>query len=123
MRMSDAAEREQRGQQEEELSTPPESLFAKPELTEAEKAFRAKVHRHMGMTAAILGLIAAGVGFWSIGRVFGFSPWAALAEAMPLFLICLAILGLGVVFSLGTSRVALGIERLVTRKNRKQKTG
>lgn len=87
---------------------------------EADRKLRARVHRHMGMSAAVLGVIAAIVGLWWISKVFGVSPWTAVKEAIPLFLIVLVILGLGVVFSLGTSRLAYGIELLVKRYKKKK---
>jgi hypothetical protein len=87
---------------------------------EAVKELNARVHRHMGMTAAVLGLIATGVALWRLSAVMGVSPLEALGGAMPLFTICLVILGLGVVFSLGTSRVAWGIEKLVEWARKKQ---
>lgn len=92
------------------------------ELSEAERQLRAKVHRQMGMSAAILGGIAVLVGFWWISRVFGVSPLTALRETMPLFTIVLVILGAGVLFSLAASRLALWIERLNNRY-RKQEVG
>ena len=92
------------------------------EPTEAERQLRAKVHKHMGMTAAILGVAAAGVGFWWISRVFGVSPLAALGEALPLFTIVLAILGAGVLLSLAVSRLAWWVER-ASKRNRKHEVG
>lgn len=85
---------------------------------EAERALKAKVHRHLGMTAAVLGILAAGLGLRWISVNFNISPWAALGEAMPLLLIVLVILGIGILGSLGISRLALGIERLAKRKER-----
>lgn len=90
------------------------------EFDEAVKRMNARVHRHMGMTAAVLGLVAAGVALWLLSSRMGISPWEALGGAMPLFVICLVILGLGVVFSLGTSRIAYGIEKLVERTKKKK---
>lgn len=90
------------------------------EFDEAVKRLNAKVHRHMGMTAAVLGLVAAGVALYLLSSRMGISPWWALADAMPAFLVVLAILGLGVVFSLGTSRLAWGIELLVKRIKQKK---
>lgn len=90
------------------------------EFDETVRQLNAKVHRHMGMTAAVLGLVAAGVGLWLLSSRLGISPWAALKDAMPAFFVVLVILGLGVVFSLGTSRLAWGIERLVKRIRKKK---
>lgn len=89
------------------------------EFDERVRELNARVHRHMGMTAAILSIIAAIVGFWLLSSRVGISPWTALREAGPLFLIVLVILGLGVVFSLGTSRLAYGIELLIKRYKKK----
>ncbi|MFZ5813887.1 MAG: hypothetical protein ACOY93_01110 [Bacillota bacterium] len=92
------------------------------EFDEAVRQLNYKVHRHMGMTAAVLGLIAAGVAFWRLSSVMGISPWEALSGAMPLFGLILVILLLGVIFSLGTSRLAWGIEKLIERA-KKRKAG
>ncbi len=90
------------------------------EFDEAVKKLNARVHKHMGMTAAVLGLIAAGVALWRLSSVMGVSPLEALGGAMPLFFIVLVILGIGVLFSLGTSRVAYAIEKLVKRMQKKK---
>ncbi|MFZ5823950.1 MAG: hypothetical protein ACOY94_06435 [Bacillota bacterium] len=103
------AEEERRLQEEQE----------EREFNERVRELNNRVHRHMGMTAAVLGIIAAIVGFWLLSSRLGISPWTALKEAGPLFLIVLVILGLGVVFSLGTSRLAYGIELLVKRYKKK----
>lgn len=89
------------------------------EFDERVRALNTRVHKHMGMTAAILGIIAAIIGFWLLSSRMGISPWTALKEAGPLFLVVLVILGLGVLFSLGTSRIAYGIELLVKRYKKK----
>lgn len=75
-------------------------------MSEKERELRNRFHMQMGITAAVLGLAAAGVGLWWISSSFGVSPWAALAEAMPLFGIVLLILGAGALFSLATVRLA-----------------
>lgn len=103
----------------EEEKRPADATGTNREMDEAQRKLHAKVHRQLGTLAAVLGIVAAIVGFWFIGRLFGVSPWQALREAMPLFVIVLIILGLGVLFSMGTSRIAYGIERLV-KKNKKQ---
>lgn|GEM_PF-3343554 len=89
------------------------------EFDEAVKRMNARVHKHMGMTAAVLGLIAAGVALWRLSAVLGVSPLEALGGAMPLFLLCLIILAIGALFSFGTSRVAFAVERLVKRLQKK----
>lgn len=91
-----------------------------PEGRDLQREVQARVHRQMGITAAVMGVIAAGVGFWWIGRVFGVGPLEALRAALPLFLIVLVILALGALLSLGAARAAWLTERLVT-KHRKQR--
>lgn len=84
------------------------------ELAE-ERELHARAHKHMGMAAAILGLVAVFVALARMRAIFGVSPWEALrlgASAMPWVLL---ILGLGVLFSLGASRMMLGLEWLVKR--------
>lgn len=108
------------GNKGQPLTDAERELQEEREFDEAVKRLNAKVHRHMGMTAAVLGLVAAGVALYLLSSRLGISPWAALADAMPGFFVILVILGLGVLFSLGTSRIAWGVERLVKRiKKRK----
>lgn len=85
------------------------------QLNEAERELRARVHRQMGMTAAVMGVIAAGVGFWWINRSFGVSPWEALASALPLFGIVVALLAAAALVGLGAARLAYLTERLARR--------
>jgi len=92
------------------------------QLKEAERALKARVHRQMGMTAAVMGVIAAGVGFWWINRVFGVSPLEALVSAMPLFAIVVALLGLTALAGLGAARMAISAERLARRSPRAGQT-
>lgn len=91
-------------------------------LNEAERALRARFHRQLGMTAAVMGVIAAGVGFWWIGRAFGVTPWEALVSAMPLFGIVVALLGLAALAGLGTARLAYFAERLARRPSQTGQT-
>jgi len=83
---------------------------------ELEREVQARVHRQMGITAAVMWVIAAGVGFWWIGRVFGVGPLEALRAALPLFVIVLIILALGALLSLGAARAAGFAERIVGRR-------
>lgn len=85
------------------------------ELEEQERKLRAKLHRYMGTLAAVLGVVAAIVALARMETMFGVSPWEALgigSTGMPWVIL---ILGLGVLFSMGTSRIAIGIEWLVKR--------
>lgn len=86
---------------------------------EAERRMRAQVHRWMGMSAALLTVVAVGVAIYrlnvtlaqagadvgismgeSMGIMFGALPWVLL------------IIALGVAFSMGTTRIMLGLEKL-----------
>lgn len=82
---------------------------------EVERALKARLHRQMGMTAAVMGVIAAGVGFWWIGRVFGVTPYRALADALPLFSLVLVLLGLVALPSFAAIRLVQYIERRAER--------
>lgn len=84
------------------------------EESEAERALRARVHRHMGMTAAILAIGAVIVALARMRTMFGVSPWEALGIGTTTLPWLLLILGAGVVFSLGTTRLMFGIEKLLT---------
>lgn len=90
------------------------------EELEAERKLRASVHRWMGTIASLLVLAAIGVAFYRITALNGenmveVGAWQALKASGPLFAIVLVILGLGVLFSMGTTRVMLGLEKLVNR--------
>lgn len=89
-------------------------------LHEMQREVQARVHRQMGMTAAVMGIIAAGVGFWWIGRVFGVGPLEALKATLPLFLIVLLILALGALLSLGAARAAWLTERFFARRGQQR---
>jgi len=78
------------------------------EQKERERKLNARVHRQLGMTATILVVIAAVVALARMRKMFQVSPWEALglgASGMPWVLL---ILGLGVAFSLGTTRIMAG---------------
>ncbi|HEY3365188.1 MAG TPA: hypothetical protein VGK74_09065 [Symbiobacteriaceae bacterium] len=89
-------------------------------LTTAKKSLEARVHRNMGMAALVLGLVAAGVALARMRTMFGVSPWAALGMSSSGMFWVLLILGAGVVFSLGTSRIGRGMEWLAGRGKRKK---
>jgi apolipoprotein N-acyltransferase len=86
----------------------------------SEREVQARVHRQMGITAAVMGVAAAGVGFWWIGRVFGVGPLEALQAAWPLFLLVLVILALGMLLSLGAARAAWLTERFLARRRQRK---
>lgn len=91
-------------------------------LHEAERELRARVHKRMGITAAVLGIIAAGVGFWWINRAFGVKPWEALVSALPLFGLVVALLALAALVSLGAARLAYFAERRAHRSSSGKQT-
>lgn len=78
---------------------------------ERQRQLNARVHKHMGMTAAILGLGAAAVALVRLPAAFGISAWEGLrigATGLPWVLL---VLGLGVLFSLGASRLMMLLTR------------
>lgn len=81
--------------------------------TEAEREVSARVHRHMGMTATILVLLAVVVALARMRTMFGISPWEALGIGSSALPWILGIIGLGVFFSLGTTRIMMGIDWVV----------
>ncbi len=95
------------------------------ELEAAERELRARVHRHMGWLATVLVLIAIVVALWRLNTWiqelgWGYSLWEAMGIGATTVPWVLLILGLGVVFSLGTSRLMLGIEKLAELVRRKK---
>jgi hypothetical protein len=79
---------------------------------EAERKLKSRVHRHMGTTAAVLGIVATVVALARMRSMFGISPWEALgigAGAMPWVLLILVAI---VVLSMGTSRLFLIVNRI-----------
>lgn len=90
------------------------------EELEAERELRVRVHRHMGMTAAVLALVAVVVALSRMKVMFGVSAWEALGIGSTTLPWLLLILGAGVAFSLGTTRLMLGIEWITKRIARKK---
>jgi len=86
---------------------------------ELERRVAARVHRQMGITAAAMGTVAAGVGFWWIGRVFGVGPLEALRAAWPLFLLVLLLLAFAMLVSFGAARAAWLTEQFAARRRRR----
>lgn len=82
--------------------------------TEAERALRARVHRHLGWVATLLVLVAIAVALGRMRTMFGVSPWEALGIGATTLPWIIGILVLGVVFSLGTSRMMLGLEKVLS---------
>lgn len=85
---------------------------------EEERILRAKVHRWLGVLATVLVLVAIGVAIWALDRSLkqsglGYSLWESLGFGFSALPWVLLILGLGVVFSLGTTRTLLLLERAV----------
>lgn len=78
-----------------------------------EKELNARVHKHMGMSAAILGLIAMIVALVRIPAMFGISvgqTFGILGMWIPLLL---GILAVGALASVGTTRLVRGVEWIV----------
>jgi hypothetical protein len=85
---------------------------------EEEKALRAKMHRWLGMLALLLVVVAIIVAIWRLNvslkqSGLGISLGESLGIGMSSLPWILVIIGLGVIFSLGTTRVMLGLDRLV----------
>lgn len=84
------------------------------EQLEEERQLRAWMHRMFGVAATVLVLVAIGVAIWRMdamfGQTFGISTGEALGIGATTIPWVLLILGLGVLFSMGTTRIAMGIE-------------
>jgi FtsH-binding integral membrane protein len=95
--------------------------LTRPE-TEEERRVRAQVHRWMGMAATILTVVAVGVAIYRLNATQA-EVGMPVGEAMRLMLSglpwVLAIIALGVLFSLGTTRLMMGLERVVRWVRRK----
>lgn len=92
------------------------------EQIERDRQLNARAHRVLGMTATILVVLAILVALARMRTMFQVSPWEALglgASGMPWVL---AIIGLGVVFSLGTTRI-MGAVAWVVNRVRGKKAG
>ena len=78
-----------------------------------EKELNARVHKHMGMSAAILGLVATVVALIRIPKMFGVSvgeTFGILGMWIPLVFVILAV---GALASLGTTRLLIGVDWVV----------
>lgn len=86
------------------------------EEQEEERRVKASVHRWMGVSATLLTVVAIIVAIYRLGAtqtevglplgemmkiMFGALPWV------------LAVIAVGVLFSMGTTRIMLGLEKLV----------
>ncbi len=92
------------------------------EQIERDRQLNARAHRVLGTTATILVVLAILVALARMRTMFQVSPWEALglgASGMPWVL---AIIGLGVVFSLGTTRI-MGVVAWVVNRVRGKKAG
>ncbi len=83
------------------------------EELEAERVLKARVHRHMGMTAAVLAVGAVIVALARMKTMFGISAWEALGIGSSTLPWLLGILVAAVVLSMGTTRLMTGVERVV----------
>jgi len=98
---------------------------------EEERLLRAKVHRWLGVLATVLVLVAVGVAIGTLDRSLkasglGYSLWESLGFGFSALPWVLLILGLGVVFSLGTTRTLQLLERgvhAIKRSFTKKKAG
>jgi len=85
------------------------------EELEAERATRAMVHRLMGMGAALLTVVAVIIAYWRLAATLGGSGLEmSFGQAVGIGLSALPwvilVILVGVLFSLGTTRVMLGLE-------------
>lgn len=86
---------------------------------EAERRMRALVHRWMGMSAALLTFVAVGVAIYRLNVTLaqsGAEVGISLGESMRIMVLALPwvllLIGLGVVLSMGTSRIMVGLEKV-----------
>lgn len=85
---------------------------------EAERAMRAKVHRWLGMLATLLVVVAVGVAIWRLDASLeesglGLGLGESLVDSLRWGLPWVAgVILVGVLFSLGTTRIMLGLEKL-----------
>jgi hypothetical protein len=87
---------------------------------EAEKELRAKMHRWLGMLAAVLVVVAIGVAIWRLNATLkqsglGMSLGESLGIGMSSLPWILLVILLGVLFSLGTTRIMMGLDWLARR--------
>ncbi|MDB4894084.1 MAG: hypothetical protein JWN15_346 [Firmicutes bacterium] len=87
-----------------------------------EKELNARVHKHMGMSAAVLGLVATIVALIRIPAMFGVSvgqTFGILGMWIPVVFVILAV---GALASVGTTRLLQGVEWVVNlfRGNKKE---
>lgn len=91
------------------------------ELAEEERALRARVHRWFGVAATVLVILAVVVAVWrlnvtlkqsGLGLGFGESLWGAILWGLPWVI---GIIVVGVVFSMGTTRIMLLLDRFYRR--------
>lgn len=86
--------------------------------SEEERKMRAKVHRWMGMSAALLTLVAIAVAVWRLNvsleqSGLGISLGDSMRDMLGASFWVLVVVAVGVGFSLGTTRLMLGLEKLV----------
>lgn len=88
--------------------------------TEEERQMRAKVHRWMGMAATLLTLVAVGVAIYRLNVTLSQNQaevGITLGESMKIMFSALPwvllVIALGVLFSMGTTRIMLGLEKVV----------
>lgn len=82
---------------------------------EAERELSARMHKYFGWLSTVLVLVAVVVALSRMRAMFGVSPWEALGIGSTGLPWVLLILGLGVVFSMGTTRLMLFLEWVVKR--------
>lgn len=89
------------------------------EELEAERELRAKVHRWLGTLAAVLVVVAIGVALTRMRATTshlvpeGYSPWEALGIGATTIPWVLLIVLLGVIFSMGTTRLMMLLHWIV----------
>lgn len=90
------------------------------EEQEEERRQRAAVHRWMGISALVLTLVAVVVAIWRLnvslaesGAELGISLGDSMRDMFAALPWVLLVVAVGVVFSLGTTRIMQGAEKLV----------
>ncbi|HWI66506.1 MAG TPA: hypothetical protein VNT75_32150 [Symbiobacteriaceae bacterium] len=96
------------------------------EELEEERRLKASVHRWLGVLATVLVVVAIGVALYQLSgaqTVWGMTFGEMMRITLGGWTWVAALLVVGLVFSLGTTRIMLGLEKLVNLIRGKKKAG